>query len=324
MIVVWRITQRCNFNCAFCAFDRRLDFERHDADPEKVVRMARLIGEDAQRRGEPVLLSWLGGEPFLWRPLFEISEMLHCDFGIAISATTNGSTLHRADVRKGIIDSFSELTISIDGFNETHDHLRGAPGNWIRIARGIEALRTARDARKKMLKLRVNTILMRATASTFPDLCHTLADWGVDEISFNQLGGRDRPEFFPANRLTPLQVSELRTRLPSLRTELAARDVRLCYSDEYLARIDASSRDMPIEIKNCAPGERFLFIDEHGIIAPCSFTGPSIGMPMDQIETMDALQKIPERFRTAQACVRPGECNDCPATHMYNKFASTS
>ena len=38
MIIVWRVTQRCNLSCPFCGFDRRLDRVRRDADVEAVAR----------------------------------------------------------------------------------------------------------------------------------------------------------------------------------------------------------------------------------------------------------------------------------------------
>ncbi|MBK6638582.1 MAG: radical SAM protein [Rhodocyclaceae bacterium] len=95
MIVVWRVTQRCNLSCPFCAWDKRLPGQRVDISGEAVLRFARLLGDYQRQRNDPVLLSWLGGEPLLWPPLFGLAPRIAA-LGIAQSATTNGTTLNSA------------------------------------------------------------------------------------------------------------------------------------------------------------------------------------------------------------------------------------
>jgi MoaA/NifB/PqqE/SkfB family radical SAM enzyme len=322
MIVLWRVTERCNFGCSFCAYDRGLRFVRHDVTAQVAERFGRLLGEWSRATGESVLLSWLGGEPTLWPPLFAVSEMLKHDYGIAISATTNGSTLHRPDVRSHILDSFAELTVSIDGLVESHDRVRRAPGSWARISEYLPTLIAERDAQQRPLKLRANIVLMGPTLAEFPDLCHTLADWGIDEITFNQLGGRDRPEFYPGNRLSANDVAALRQAVPALRDALSDRGTRLCSNETYLDRIAASTIGEPLRVEDCAPGERFLFIDERGMIAPCSFTADSYGVPITDIATIGDLMDLPERFRQARTVGRSADCDDCPSTQIFSKFAA--
>ena len=65
MIIVWRITERCNLSCPFCAYDRTLRRSRRDADPGAVDQFCRVLGEYRRRTGERILVSWLGGEPLL-------------------------------------------------------------------------------------------------------------------------------------------------------------------------------------------------------------------------------------------------------------------
>ena len=96
LVVVWRVTTRCNLACPFCACDRTLARPRPEADPDLIARA--------------------------------------------------GSSLAR----------WSEM--------------------------------------------------MRRTICDFPWLCRELASWGIREITCNQLGGADRPEFFPTNRLLPEQI----------------------------------------------------------------------------------------------------------------------
>ena len=322
MIVLWRITDRCNFGCGFCAYDRSLPFARSDVLADEVARFGSLLGRWAKHRGETILLSWLGGEPFLWKPLLELSAKFSQDTGIRLSATTNGSTLHRPDIRSTILDHFAELTISVDGFADRHDDVRKAPGSWDRIAAGVQALAGARTALKCPLRLRVNIVLMRGSIDDFQALCLTLADWGVDEITFNQLGGRDRPEFYPANRLLPDEVVRLRDLLPELAAMLAKRQVRLCAHNDYLDRISATTLGQPLPFADCGPAETFLFIDENCIIAPCSFTIGDYGIPTHSITTAADLAQLPAKMQQARRLQRSKECDDCPSTQTFQKFAA--
>lgn len=321
MIVLWRVTERCNLSCSFCAYDRRLPGTRREVDVATVRRFGHALGDYRRVTGERVLLSWLGGEPLLWRPVFETSRRLRLDHGIEISATTNGSTLHLPQTVRGILDSFSELTISVDGLSDFHDQVRGCPGAWQRLRTAVLALVAARDLANATLKLRANVVLMRDNLAQFPALCAELASWRVDEITFNQLGGRDRPEFFPAHSLRPQDAQALRALLPALRATLADRGVRLCASEPYLQRIEASAGHVDLPVDNCAPGERFLFVDESGRIAPCSFTNDDYGVAVDSVLDAGDLLDLPSLYRTARANVPAKVCGDCPSTHVFAKFA---
>ena len=76
-------------------------------------------------------------------------------------------------------------------------------------------------------RLRANVVLMRNTIADFEALCMELAGWGIAEITFNQLGGRDRPEFFPAHRLLPDDAAWLTSEIPRLRARLNGLGVQL-------------------------------------------------------------------------------------------------
>ena len=319
MIVLWRVTQRCNLACGFCAYDRRLPGERCEADAEQIERIGALLLEHRRSTGERVLVSWLGGEPLLWRPVFDTSMRWHREHGIEISATTNGSTLHQPATVDAILESFCELTVSVDGLAAFHDNIRGRSGAWHRLRQSVRSLARKRDAMASALKLRCNVVLMHDNLEAFASLCRELVDWGIDEITFNQLGGRDRPEFYPTHRLQPRDVQTLRDLLPGLTEKLARSGVRLCASEPYLQRLHASAEGRAIDGGDCAPGEKLLFIDEFGRFAPCSFTSDNYGVPLPEVRSFKAL---PARFRAARLEVPSPACKDCHATHVFSKFAS--
>jgi radical SAM protein with 4Fe4S-binding SPASM domain len=321
MIVLWRVTERCNYACGFCAYDRRIPGSRREVDIATVHRFGQTLGAYTRQTGEPVLLSWLGGEPMLWRPLFESSRWLRNEQGIEISATTNGSTLHLPNTMQCILELFSELTVSVDGWADFHEQIRGCAGAWQKLRASVIALAKRRDIAKAKLKLRINVVLMHDNLDQFEALCHELANWQVDEITFNQLGGRDRPEFFPAHRLRLQDVFKLRALLPALRDSLAIKGVNLCGAEAYLQRIEASAESRSLPIGDCSPGENVLFIDEAGRISPCSFTSKEYSVLVNEISDFRQLHDLPSRFRHARAAHAAKVCSDCPSTHVFAKFA---
>ena len=148
-----------------------------------------------------------------------------------------------------------------------------------------------------------------------------LAGWGIEEITFNQLGGRDRPEFFPAHRLLPEHTAWLAHEIPPLRARLAGLGVRLNGSDNYLRRIQASSRDEAIPVANCRPGEQFVFINESGLASPCNFTTRGYGVFLEELDSVKALRELPQRFARRRAEMPLSPCQDCHSTQVFEKFA---
>jgi MoaA/NifB/PqqE/SkfB family radical SAM enzyme len=321
LVVVWRVTERCNLQCPFCAYDRRLAKPRREADPAEIRRFAALLSQWSATTGRPVLLSWLGGEPLLWRPLAELTRACHHELQLQISTTTNGSTLHRPEVQAHLHEHYAELTVSVDGPAAMHDALRGCAGLSDRIRDGVRALAARKRHTGHGPLLRANVVLMRASLPDFPGLCSTLADWGIEEITCNQLGGLDRPEFYPANRLLPDRVRWLEEQWPALESSLACRGVRLLGGAAYLHRLTLTAQGRRLPVADCLPGRTFWFVDEKGRLAPCSFTPQDYGVPISNLRTAGDLLALPERFTLARACHRAVACEDCHSTQVFAKFS---
>ena len=322
MIVIWRITRRCNLSCPFCAFDRRVVQSRPDADPEVIRRFGVALADFQPTTGERVLVSWMGGEPFLFPSLNSLTVFFTGELGLQVSATTNGTALCSATAREHVLAHFAELTFSVDGIGSAHDELRGQPGNFAALREAAVWIAGTKRRQSHGPRLRANIVLMRQTLSRFEELCLELAGWGIEEITFNQLGGRDRPEFFPAHRLLPEQAARFRHELPRLREQLAGRGVRLNGSGTYLERIQASACDEAIPVTDCHPGEQSLFVNEDGLASPCSFTTQDYGIPLAGLDSAGALRELPGRFARARRERRLAVCEDCQSTQVFEKFAA--
>jgi AdoMet-dependent heme synthase len=309
LVVVWRVTEACNLSCGFCKYDRTREMPRQSATLERAVTLGADLARHARESGREVHVSFLGGEPLLWPPFVEVARLFRRDCGLGTGVTTNGT---RLQPRR--LEDVDELTVSLDALPPLHDRLRGAPGLFERIASSLaEIARDKRLRRRSGPLLRVNAVLMRETVPGFGALCERLCELGVEEVTFNQLGGADRPEFFPAHRLEAPDLERFAEALPSLRARLAERGLVIRGAPAYLERIAASVRGRRLPVVDCSPGERFLFVDERGIAAPCSFTAEALGRPLCE-GGLDAVRSSFGRGLPQAAC------RDCGSTQVFGKF----
>ena len=318
VVVVWRVTSRCTLACPFCAFSREVDLRRSSVPAHEVVRFGELLAHWAKETARTVHISFLGGEPFLWPPLQQVTQHLSSFANLSLSLTTNGLALDRWAQRKFVLDYLKEITISLDALGDTHSTLRGMPGLYEKLKNGIRLLSTARSQLCASLCIRINIVLMHQNVRLFENLCAEVQGWGVDEVTFNELGGRDRPEYYPAHRLTVEDVSWFCAELPRIREKISR--LRIMGSERYLSRIYASAAGESIAVNDCRPGKTFLFIDELGRVSPCSFTCAEYGQPVAMFKAVHDLESLSGEFALNRGRLRARACNDCRATHVYSKF----
>lgn len=321
LVVVWRVYEPCNLGCHFCGYSREIVRRRRVVDPEIILRFGQLLSQFQESTGTQVLVSWLGGEPLLWKRLPAISSTYHNDFHIKLGITTNGTLLDRQTIRSMLIEHYSLVTISVDGFAQFHDFHRGQQGLFDHLKQHVITLLGDISVSQSPLRLRINTILMRENIHAFEEFCMEIAQWGIKELTFNQLGGIDRPEFYPDNRLLPEQAVWLKQELPGIQEKALAKGLKIFGTNQYLERVAASSRDLAVPIEDCNPGKSFLFINEENLVSPCNFTTTSYGIPLSEIESVDALVNLTDRFRFKQIHERAAACDNCLSTQVFEKFS---
>jgi len=321
-VIVWRITQRCNMNCLFCAYAQEVARLRDKADTVEIIRVLGVLREYKAQSQQKILMSWIGGEPFLCRDIFRLSALCK-SYGIDVSATTNGLLLDTEEARSNVLQNFSEIVFSLDGFAACHDRIRQSQGAFATTSRAIARLCAQKASMGNIgsaLSVQVNTILLRENIGRFPAFCEYLASLGVNSLTFNPLGGFDRPEFYDDNRLLPEQVARFSQDLPRIKKECAARGLTIQGGKLYLERIRASAEDQKMPLEECQPGKWFWFINEHGFISPCSYTSREYRLPTNTLQTIHDIDHAKRAFREMRKCRRSHWCEDCRSTQNHEKF----
>jgi radical SAM protein with 4Fe4S-binding SPASM domain len=94
----------------------------------------RLVDEIKVKK--PTVYLW-GGEPFLYPDLFPLVDYMK-EAGLAVSVNTNGTHLAK-NAEEIVRRKWHALFVSLDGFEETNDRIRGE-GSYRRVVEGFEAI----------------------------------------------------------------------------------------------------------------------------------------------------------------------------------------
>lgn len=154
-VITFFVTTRCNAKCETCFYYQSLNDARlAELTVEEIVRLSKTMPPFPH-----LLLS--GGEPVMRKDLLDIIAVFARNNGIStVDIPTNGLLPCRiVEVAEGVFEAHPDMLltigVSVDGLEETHDRLRGVPGNFRKVMETLEALgqlrarRTAAAARGK-------------------------------------------------------------------------------------------------------------------------------------------------------------------------------
>jgi len=141
------VTNACNLRCRMCGQWSEEGYVRGGVvAPKPAMEMEdwkRVVDEVAAHGVGRVLLR--GGEPFMLPGIIDLLDHLVAH-GLFVSVDSNGTRLaeHAEDlIRIGNV----HVSVSVDGPPAVHDAVRGVPGCFEKVARGLAALRAAEGRR---------------------------------------------------------------------------------------------------------------------------------------------------------------------------------
>jgi len=155
--VILFVTSRCNAFCQTCFYHEKLN-QPGDLTFAQIEKVSETM---------PAITDlWLsGGEPTLRRDLSRIIDRFVTRNGVKrVIIPTNALIKTRVyEVVERALGNHAGLglylNIALDGYGETHDRIRGVPGNWEKALDCIRCLYPLKDKFTDRFRLNVNTVV---------------------------------------------------------------------------------------------------------------------------------------------------------------------
>ncbi|MBN2482659.1 MAG: radical SAM protein [Candidatus Omnitrophica bacterium] len=171
-MMILSLTNQCNLQCGICSIKQPVDAPRGAVDVAKIFD---IIDQACQMKISQVVLS--GGEPFLVKEIFEISDYIK-KRNMDVSVTTNGY-YNREMIERIAASSIDHVHFSFDGNKDAHDRLRGA-GAYDRLLQNIVLLRKLNPVKS----IGVGTVIYRNNCGQLYEMTNTADRLGVNVMNF--------------------------------------------------------------------------------------------------------------------------------------------
>lgn len=163
---VWEITLKCNLVCSHCG--SRAGHERtKELSTEEALNLVKQMAEVGIKE-----VTLIGGEAFLRPDWLEIAKAIN-EAGMLCGMTTGGYGISLETAQKMKEAGIRTVSVSIDGLEATHDHLRGRKGSW------KYAFKTMSHLREVGISFGCNTQINRLSAPEFPRIYECIRDAGA-------------------------------------------------------------------------------------------------------------------------------------------------
>ncbi len=198
----FELTHDCNLRCLHCGSDCVRDSGKQVLTSETVVRVLQEVRSHYDPHKITVVFS--GGEPLCYPGLFRLGQAvsaLEYPWGMV----TNGYAWSAKTVHQAKDAGMHSVTVSLDGFTDTHDWLRGRSGSRDRARNAIAML----AAEPFWRAMDVVTCVNRRNLGELADLCEDLVRLGVRQWRLFTISPIGRAPACPELFLTPTEYHRL-------------------------------------------------------------------------------------------------------------------
>lgn len=294
----WECTHRCNLSCKHCGSDCKQSAVHKDMPAEDFLAVIDSIAPFVEKHKVSIIIT--GGEPLVRQDLETVGmELYKREFPWGI--VSNGLLLTRRRLDSLLAAGMHAITISLDGFEEAHNWLRGHPQSFTRASEAIRML-----SGEKELRWDVVTCVNGRNFKDLPRFKEYLIELGVKEWRIFTI--------FPVGRAaehSELQLSDadFTALLEFIKQTRQEKTIRLNFACEgFLGGYEAEVRD---SFYSCNAGISVASVLVDGSISAC----PSIRSNFSQGNIykdnfMDVWENGYQTFRKRE-WLRSGQCTQC-------------
>lgn len=257
----WEMTLRCNLQCRHCGSDCRADSAVADMP---LADFLKVLDEEVTPNIDPreVLIIFSGGEVLVREDLEEAGREV-TRRGYRWGMVTNGMLLTPKKLGSLCEAGLSSISLSLDGFADTHNHIRRHPLAFDRAVAAVDAL----VARQKVAPLAydVITCVTQPMVGRLGEFADFLVGRGVESWRIFSIFPAGRAA---ANEGLALADEEFRTVLDFIRRTRKEGRIAVSYACEgFLGGYEREVRD---HFYQCVAGVSVASIRVDGAISGCT------------------------------------------------------
>jgi MoaA/NifB/PqqE/SkfB family radical SAM enzyme len=266
------VNERCNVKCRYCEYWRLPNYGQEMTIAEwqaALLSVKEFVGNFS--------INFSGGEPLI-KPGF-IDLLGWCrENDIKSGVTTNGSALTRANAAKIVAARPFNINMSVDAPTaEVHDYLRGAPGLFDKLSKGIEYLLEERKSQGAEFPITIKPTVNSANFRYLPALVEWASKMG-DLCVSPQPMSRWTPETYDELWIEEKDIPELEAVIDKL-VEMQQAGAPILTPENVLRLMTDHFREKsaPRSALPCRVGMRNFFIRNNGDVEMCVHGFPPIG-----------------------------------------------
>lgn len=176
---VWELTRRCNMRCVHCGSQAGDPGERELSRSQALYAADQLIELECRR------VTLIGGEVTLCPYWADVARHLSQN-GVICDVVTNGYGKTANDIDAFRYAGVSSVAVSVDGFRETHDELRGKPGAFAELESFCHAVVLSR------IPLTAATTITRRSLPDLEPLSRWMREQQVENWQWQQVSPMGR------------------------------------------------------------------------------------------------------------------------------------
>ena len=254
-MIFWECTLRCNLHCLHCGSDCRSVAEMRDMPLDDFLAVL----DDVRTEMDPhqIVIMTTGGEPLVRKDIVECGKAIR-ERGFHWGMVSNGLLLDEQMCQRLLDAGLESIAISLDGFEEDHNWMRGSKNSYATAVRAIKCLVG------KKVTWDVITCVNRRNIGYLDEFKHYLIDLGVPKWRIFTIVPMGRAALYPELQLSNEQFCKVMDFIASVRKE---KSIRLSYSCEgFLGDYEWEVRGYPYF---CMAGVNVASILADGSISGC-------------------------------------------------------
>ena len=267
---------RCNLECPFCTIWKEVD------PILSGETMFRIVREAKQLSGKGFNISLSGGEPTIYKPLYDTLELAH-KLGVNFGFTTNALALTKPNVARILSYDPFNINVSLESVDaKVNEALRPAPDGTKRTLEAIDTVLAEKNRVGSRVSVIVKPTIMEQNYRGLPDLVRHFGKNSPVQVNFQPYVGKIGDRFWPQD------LDNLRRVLDELMTlqkegySVVGNQQSFDGFWDYLAtppQMGSSMRHLDLggKKRNCDIGLRSMFIFANGDVHFCDYLGRPVG-----------------------------------------------